>query len=123
MDINSLIIILIGSTFGLIFRMFLQNNFKFETGFYIQNTTLVNFLASFFLGIFVAFNQINNYLFLLIYSGFLGSFSTFSTFIYHLFILFQKRKYTQLFFHYLEVICISFLSFYFGHYLVEIFFK
>ena len=122
MDINSLINSG-SSTFGFILRMFLQNNFKFETGFYIQNTTLVNFLASFFLGIFIAFNQINNYLFLLIYSGFLGSFSTFSTFIYHLFILFQKRKYTQLFFHYLEVICISFLSFYFGKYLVEIFFK
>ena len=123
MDINSLISILVGSTFGFILRMFLQNNFKFETGFYIQNTTLVNFLASFFLGIFLAFNQINNYLFLLIYAGFLGSFSTFSSFIYQLFILFKQRKYTKLFFHYLEVICISFLSFYFGKYLVEIFFQ
>ena len=121
MDINSLISILIGGTFGLTLRMFIQNNFKIETGFFIKSTTLINFLASFFLGILVALNLTNKNLFLLIYSGFLGSFSTFSSFIYHLFILFKQGKFKLLCFHYVEVMFISFLSFYFGHYLVEIF--
>ena len=104
MDISSIIIILTGSTFGLILRIFIQNNFKKSIGFDIQNTSIVNFLSSFLLGILVALNFINNEILVLFYSGFLGSFSTFSSFIYQLFILFKKRKFLRLFFHYIEVI-------------------
>ena len=119
MDISSLFIILLSSTFGLILRLFIQNNIKKNIGFDIQNTSIVNFIASFFLGILVALNFINNDKLLLFYTGFLGCFSTFSSFIYQLFILFKKRKFLRLFFHYIEVIVLSFLLFYLGYFLIQ----
>ena len=120
MDFTSIGFVLLGSTFGLIMRILIQNNFKKNIGFDIQNTSIVNFIASFFLGILVAFNPINNYILLLFYTGFLGSFSTFSSFIYQLFVLFQKKKFRHIFFHYIEVIIISFICFYLGYFLVQI---
>ena len=102
-------------------RMLIQNNFKRNIGFDIQNISLVNFISSFLLGILVAFNFINNESLLLFYMGFLGCFSTFSSFIYQLFILFKKRKFLRLFFHYIEVIAISFTLFYLGYSLVKLF--
>jgi len=98
-----------------------QDNFKKSIGFDIQNTSIVNFLSSFLLGILVALNFINNEILVLFYSGFLGCFSTFSSFIYQLFILFKKRKFLRLFFHYIEVIIFSFLFFYLGYFLVQFF--
>ena len=120
MDITSISIVLLGSTFGLIIRMFIQNNLKFNIGFNIQSTSIVNFIASFFLGILVALKSVDYKILLLFYTGFLGSFSTFSSFIYQLFVLFQKRKFRLLFFHYIEVMIISFLCFYLGYYLIQI---
>ena len=121
MDFSSIAIILFGSTFGLILRIFIQNNFKKRIGFDIQNTSIVNFLSSFLLGILVALNFINNEILVLFYSGFLGCFSTFSSFIYQLFILFKKRKFLRLFLHYIEVIIFSFLLFYLGYFLIKLF--
>ena len=121
MDFSSISVILLGSTFGLILRIFIQNNFKKSIGFDIQNTTIVNFLSSFLLGILVALNFINNEILVLFYSGFLGCFSTFSSFIYQLFELFQKRKFLRLFCHYIEVIFFSFLLFYLGYFLIQFF--
>ena len=121
MDFSSIGIILIGSTFGLILRIFIQNNFKKSIGFDIQNTAIVNFIASFFLGILVAVNFINNDILFLFYTGFLGCFSTFSSFIYQLFILFKKRKFLILFFHYIEVIFFSFFFFYLGYFIIQFF--
>ena len=102
-------------------RLFIQNNFKKKIGFDIQNTSIVNLISSFFLGIFVSLNFIDNDILLLFYLGFLGCFSTFSSFIYQLFILFKKRQYLKLFFHYIEVIVLSFLLFYLGYFLVQFF--
>ena len=113
--------ILFGSSLGLILRIFIQKNCKIKKGFDIQNTSIVNFISSFFLGILVALNFINSDLFLLFYTGFLGCLSTFSSFIYQLFILFQKKKYFILIYHYLEVIIISFLCFYLGYFLIKSF--
>jgi len=121
LDITSIIIILFGSTFGLILRIYIQNNFKINIGFNIQNTSIVNFLSSFFLGILVALNFINNEILVLFYSGFLGCFSTFSSFIYQLFDLFKKRKFLRLFCHYIEVIIFSFLFLYLGYFLIQFF--
>ena len=121
MDFSSLSIILLGSTFGLILRILIQNNFKKSIGFDIQSTSIVNFLSSFFLGILVALNFSNNEILVLFYSGFLGCFSTFSSFIYQLFYLFRNRKFLRLFFHYIEVIVISFLFFYLGYFLIQFF--
>ena len=123
MNFTSISIILVGSTFGLILRIFIQNNFKKSIGFDIQNTSIVNFLSSFLLGILVALNFINNKLLVLFYSGFLGCFSTFSSFIYQLFDLFQKRKFLRLFFHYIEVIIFAFFFFYLGYFFIQFFFK
>ena len=120
MDITSIIIVLFGSTVGLKLRMFIQNNYKIYMGFDIQNTSIVNFIASFFLGILVALNFVNNEILFLLYCGFLGCFSTFSSFIYQLFILFKNRKFVRLFFHYIEVIVLSFLLFYLGYFLIQI---
>ena len=97
MDIESISIVLFGSTFGLILRIFIQNNLKINIGFNIQNTSIVNFISSFILGILVALDFINNKILLLFYVGFLGCFSTFSSFVYQLFVLFQKRKFMLLF--------------------------
>ena len=121
MDFSSIIILLLGSTFGLILRIFIQNNFKKSIGFDIQNTSIVNFLSSFFLGILIALNFINNEILVLFYSGFLGCFSTFSSFIYQLFNLFKKRKFLRLFIHYNLVITLSFLFFYLGYFVIQFF--
>ena len=56
-------------------------------------------------------NIINNNLSFFFFTGFLGCFSTFSSFIYQLFILFHQRNFSRLFFHYCEVILISFICF------------
>ena len=114
---------MLGSTIGLLMRIFLQNSLKINIGFDIQNTSIVNFISSFFLGIFVALNFINNDILLLFYTGFLGCFSTFSSFIHQLFILLKRRKFLTLFFHYIEVIILSFLFFYLGYFLIQFFLK
>ena len=121
MDFSYIGIVLIGSTFGLILRIFIQNNLKINIGFDIQNTSIVNFIASFFLGILVGINFTNNDALLLFYYGFLGCLSTFSSFIYQLFILFRRRKFISLIFHYIEVIALSFLFFYLGFFLMKVF--
>ena len=121
MAFSSIGIILLSSTFGLILRILIQKNFKKKIGFDIQNTSIVNFIASFFLGILVSLNFRNNNVLLLFYTGFLGCFSTFSSFIYQLFILYQKRKFLRLFFHYIEVIVLSFFFFYLGYFITKIF--
>ena len=120
MDIKSLSIVLVSSTFGLILRLFIQKNLRINIGFNIQNTSIINFISSFFLGLLVALNFINNQILFLFYIGFLGCFSTFSSFIYQLFVLFQKRKFMLLLFHYIEVVVISYLCFYFGYFLIHI---
>jgi len=119
LDIYSISVVLVGSTCGLILRMYIQNNLSINLGFNIQNTSIVNFIASFFLGILVALNFNNNIL-LLFYIGFLGCFSTFSSFIYQLFVLFQKKKFIHLFLHYFEVIILSFVCFYLGYFFMQI---
>ena len=121
MNFSSIGIILIGSTIGLSLRIFIQNNFKRNIGFNIQNTSIVNFISSFFLGILVALNFSNNDFLLLVYVGFLGCFSTFSSFIYQLFNLFMKGKFQRLFFHYIEVVFFSFLFFYLGYFIIKYF--
>ncbi len=100
--------------------MLIQDNLKINIGFNIENTSIVNFIASFFLGTLVALDFVNNNKLLLFYTGFLGCFSTFSSFIYQLFVLFQKRQFMRLFLHYYEVIIFSFISFYLGYYLIVI---
>ena len=119
MALDSIIFVLFGSTLGLILRIILSNNLKFKAGFYINHISLVNFLASFFLGIFLALNPISKNLLFLFYVGFLGCFSTFSSFIYQLFMLFKRRKYVILILHYIEVLILSFLFFYLGYYLIQ----
>ena len=121
MDLSSLTYLGFGSIIGLGLRVFLSHKIKIKTGFFINNVAIVNFLASFFFGIFVALNPIDRYLSLSFYFGFLGSFSTFSSFIYQLFILFKRRKFYLLILHYLEVLVISFLLFYCGYYLINFF--
>ena len=121
MDFSSICLLLLGSTLGLTLRIFIQNKFKIKIGFDIQNTSIVNFIASFLLGILVALNFFNNHILFLFYVGFLGCFSTFSSFIYQLFILLQKRQFINLILHYMEVLILSFLFFYLGYYLMNIF--
>ena len=122
MDLNSITYLLIGSTFGLFVRIFIKDNFKFQKDFVIKNTSLINYLASLILGIFVAVASVDRNLFLFFYVGFLGSLSTFSSFIYQLYVLLITRKFVKLFLHYFEVITLSFLFFYTGFFLIKIIF-
>ena len=121
MNFQAVTYILVGSTFGLILRNLIKHYFKKQIGFYINHTSIVNITASLFLGILVALNIFHENLLFLFYVGFLGCFSTFSSFIYQLFILFQKRKFLTLFFHYMEVMVFSFLFFYLGYFLIQFF--
>ena len=118
-----MLFLLLGSTCGLVFRMFVKYRLKIKAGFYINNISLINFSASLFLGVLVALNPISKNILLLFYVGILGSFSTFSSFIYQLFVLLQNRQYKLLFLHYIEVILLSFIFFYLGYYLIQIFQK
>ena len=121
MDLYSLIHILVGSTFGLIFRLFIKYKFKKNKLFYSNHTLIVNILSSLFLGILIGLNPTNKNLLLLVTVGFLGCFSTFSSFIYKLFNLIQKRKYISLIIYYLEVFTLSFLFFCLGNFTTLIF--
>ena len=119
MNINSLLYLFIGVTIGLILRICLINQFQIKKLFYVENVSLVNFLASFILGILVAFEPRNENIILLVYVGFLGCFSTYSSFIYQLFVLFERGQFVRLVLHYIEVITISLLLFYLGFYFIK----
>ena len=121
MDIKSLIFILLGSTFGLKLRFFLKDRLKKKRIYNLDYSAIANILASLFLGIFIALQPINKNFYLFFYIGFLGCLSTFSSFIYNVFDLIKKRKYLILFFYYLEVLLLSFLFFFVGYFILQIF--
>ena len=120
MALDKVIYILVGSTFGIIFRLFINYNFRIKKVFYFNNSLIVNVLSSLILGILVAYNPINKNLLLFFSVGFLGCFSTFSSFIYQLFNLIQKRKYLSLLFYYFQVIVLTSLSFSLGYFITLI---
>ena len=121
MDLDTVIYILIGSTFGLILRFFIKYNFKRKIVFNISNSLIVNILSSLFLGTFLALNLINKDIILLFFVGFLGCFSTFSSFIYELFDFIQQRQYISLILYYIKVLVLSFLFFCLGYFITLIF--
>jgi len=121
LDYYEILYLSVGSIFGLTSRVIVQKNYQPQLRFLVDKTSLVNFLASFCLGIFVAMNITNKNLVLLFYLGFLGSFSTFSSFIYQIFILFRRKQFMQLIFYYVEIIVKAFVFFYLGYLLVKIF--
>ena len=120
MELEGVIHTLVGSTFGLILRLFIKYNVKRSKLSFSNNSFLVNNLASLFLGILIALNLTNKNLLLFFFVGFLGSFSTFSSFIYQLFNYIQKRKYLNLLIYYVEVLVLSFLFFCLGHFITLI---
>ena len=120
MELDGIIYILIGSTFGLIVRMFIKYISGREKVFSSNNILIVNVLASLFLGIFVGLNITNKNLILFFYVGFLGCLSTFSSFIYQLFNLIQERKYLKLLFYYTKVLVLSSLFFCLGYFITLI---
>ena len=120
MELDGIIHILAGSTFGLIVRIFVKNISGREKIFSFNNVLIVNVLSSLFLGIFVGLNITNKNLILFFSVGFLGCLSTFSSFIYQLFILIQERKYLSLFLYYTEVLVLTFLFFCFGYFITLI---
>ena len=120
MELDGIIHILAGSTFGLIVRMFLKHISGREKVFSSNNILIVNVLASLFLGIFVSLNIVNKNLILFFSVGFLGCLSTFSSFIYQLFNLIQERKYLSMILYYAEVLILSFLFFCLGYFITLI---
>jgi CrcB protein len=120
LELDGVIYILAGSTFGLILRMFINYISGRQKVFSSNNILIVNVLASLFLGIFVGLNIINKNLTLFFLVGFLGCLSTFSSFIYQLFNLIQKRKYLRLLLYYVELLSLSFLFFYLGYFITSI---
>ena len=117
MELAGVIHTLLGSTFGLILRLFIKYNVIRSKLPSFNNSLIVNVLASLFLGILIALNLTNKNLLLFFFVGFLGCFSTFSSFIYQLFNLIQKRKYLSLLIYYVEVLVLSFLFFCLGHFI------
>ena len=115
MELDGLIHILVGSTFGLIVRIFIKYIYGRDNVFSYNHVLIVNVLASLFLGIFVGLNITNKNLILFFSVGFLGCLSTFSSFIYQLFNLIRARKYLSLFLYYAEVILLSSLFFCLGY--------
>ena len=120
MELDSVIHILVGSTLGLIIRMFIQYISGREKVFSFNNILIVNLLATLFLGIFVGLNITNKNLVLFFSVGFLGSLSTFSSFIYQLFNLIKARKFLSLLLCYAQVLVLSFLFFCLGYYITLI---
>ena len=120
MELDGVIHILAGSTFGLIVRMFIKYIYGRDKLFSSNNILIVNVLASLFLGIFVALNITNKNFVLFFYVGFLGCLSTFSSFIYQLFNLIQERKYLKLLIYYTKVLVLSFLFFCLGYFITLI---
>ena len=121
MDFIEVINILAGSTVGLILRLFIKYNFVDWKVFSLNNSLIVNALASFFLGSYIPLNLNDRNLLLFFLVGFLGCFSTFSSFIYQLFNLIQKRKYLSFLFYYFEVLTLSALFFCTGYGITLIF--
>ena len=121
MDLDTVFHILLGSTFGIILRLFIKYNFKKKISVYYNHSLIVNLLSSLFLGIFIGLQSINKNLLLFFSVGFLGCLSTFSSFIYELFNLLQKRKFISLIIYYVEVLLLSFLFFFFGNFTILLF--
>ncbi len=121
MKFGSILNLFLGSTIGLILRLYVEKKLKIKTGIYINNISFINISASLFLGVLLALDITNQALFFLFYVGFLGCFSTFSSFIYQLFILIQRRKFILFAMHYIEVLVFSLLSFYMGFFLTNAF--
>jgi len=120
LDLTAVCYILAGSTLGVILRIFVRKNFRKKLGFNINHIAIVNILAALFLGVFLALNLSNKYMIFLFYVGFLGCLSTFSSFIYELFRLIQSKQYKRLLFHYIELLLISFFSFWVGFFVMSI---
>ncbi len=117
MELDGVIHIVVGSTFGLVVRMFIKYISGREKVFSSNNILIVNILASLFLGMFLGSNITNKNLILFFSVGFLGCLSTFSSFIYQLFKLIQERKYLSLLIYYTEVLILSFLFFCLGYFI------
>ena len=117
MELDGIIHILVGSTCGLVVRMFIKYIPGKRKLFSFDNTLIVNVLASLFLGIFIALNITNQKLLLFVSVGFLGCLSTFSSFIYELFNLIKKRKYLNFLLYYIEIFLLSYLFFYLGYFI------
>ena len=120
MELDGIIHILVGSTFGLIVRIFIKHISGKEKFFSSNNILIVNVLSSLFLGIFLGFNITDTNLILFFSVGFLGCLSTFSSFIYQLFNLIQERKYLSMILYYTEVLVLSFLFFCLGYFITLI---
>ena len=115
LDLDSVIYLFLGSTFGLLLRLLIKYNFNAKESIYFNHLLIVNLFSSLLLGLFIPLSLTNQNLFLFFSVGFLGCFSTFSSFIYQLFVLIQKRKYISFFIYYMEVFLLSFLFFSFGY--------
>ena len=117
MELEGVVHVLAGSTFGLIVRMFIKHIYGRGKLFFCNDILIVNVFASLILGIVVGLNITNKNLILFFSIGFLGCLSTFSSFIYQLFNLIQEKKYLSLLLYYAEVIVLSFLFFCLGYFI------
>ena len=120
MELNGFIHILVGSTLGLILRMFIKYIPGRKKLLSFNSILIVNVLASLFLGILLSLNITNQNFILFFFVGFLGCFSTFSSFIYQLFMLIQEKKYLSLFHYYIKILVLSFSFFWIGNFITLI---
>ena len=113
---KAIFLLLLGGTIGISLRLLLLSYKDIKLGITIDNTSLINIISSFFVGILSALELDNFNIYLLINIGFLGCFTTFSTLIFKMFSLINKRQYKKFIFFYTEIIIYSILVFSIGYF-------
>jgi len=113
---KSIFYLISGGTLGVLLRLYLIRKMHFKLGLALNNTSIINIISSFLVGIYIAFDFTGKNTSLFFLTGFLGCFSTFSSFIIHLFTLVKQEKYKQFLNYYIEVIIYSILLFSVGYF-------
>ena len=104
-SISTYLVISLGSLTGAIFRIKITYFFKLRNSHNLKAIFIVNTIAIFLLGFFLGsqnpniYFDSNNYLYLFLCTGILGSFSTFSSLVYELYRLFIKYRWIDLIFY------------------------
>ena len=122
MDLELLIYLLLGGTFGVLLRSFFLKRSDYKIGLTIDNVSIVNLISSFLMGGYLALDISSTKISLFFLIGFLGCFSTFSSFIFNLFRLLKEKKYILFVQHYIEILFYSSLLVLIGYLTTKIIF-
>ena len=123
MRFDLIIYLIFGGTLGVLLRLLVMRKVEYKFGFRVDNVLMVNLIASFLTGIYIALDIRNYKIFLFLSVGFLGCLSTFSSFILHLFLLIKKRKYIKFLYYYSGTLIFSFVLVFIGYFITKTIFN